>query len=37
MREIVAGPKKAPQEANAVLDSETKELVVTSEEIKSYI
>ena len=34
MREIVAGPKKAPQEAHAVIDKETNELVVSSEGIK---
>ena len=34
MREIVAGPKKAPQEAHAVIDNEKKELVVSTEGIK---
>ena len=34
MREIVAGPKKVKQEAHAVLDKATKELVVSNEGIK---
>ena len=34
MREIVSGPKKGKQEAHAVLDKETDELVVSSEGIK---
>ena len=34
MKEIVAGAKKRPQEAHAVLDVETKNLVVSTEEIK---
>ena len=32
--EIVAGPKKAPQEAHAVMDKEKDELVVSMEGIK---
>ena len=34
MQEIVAGPKKPKQEAHAVLDSNTGEVVVSNEEIK---
>ena len=34
MKDIVAGSKKRPQEAHAVLDVETKNLVVSTEEIK---
>ena len=34
MKEIVPGAKKRPQEAHAVLDVETKNLVVSREEIK---
>ena len=34
MREIVAGPKKAPQEAHAVIDKDMDDLVVSSEEIR---
>ena len=34
MRELVAGPKKAPQEAHAVLDKKKNELVVSTEGIK---
>ena len=34
MREVVVGKKKARQEAHAVVDEETKELVVSNAEIK---
>ena len=34
MKDIVAGGKKTPQEAHAVLDPETKEIVVDNESIK---
>ena len=34
MKDIIAGPKKAKQEAHAVADSETGEKVVSVEEIK---
>ena len=34
MKEIVAGPKKSQQEPHAVINSETKELVVGTDEIK---
>ena len=34
MREVVAGKKKAKQEAHSVKDKETGELVVSNEEIK---
>ena len=34
MKEIVAGPKKSHQEPHAVMDSETEELVVSTDEIK---
>jgi hypothetical protein len=34
MKEIVAGAKKRPQEAHTVLDVETKNLIVSTEEIK---
>ena len=34
MREAIVGKKKAKQEAHAVLDEETKELVVANSEIK---
>ena len=34
MKEVVAGPKKSQQEPQAVIDSETEELVVGTEEIK---
>ena len=33
MKDIVAGSKKRPQEAHAVFDVETKNLVVSTEEI----
>ena len=34
MREIVAGPRKAPQELHAVFDKDNKELIVSTEGIK---
>ena len=34
MRELVAGPKKQQQEANAVKDPKTGKTVVSSEDIK---
>ena len=34
MKDIVAGGKKTPQEAHAVVDPETKELVVANKNIK---
>ena len=34
MREVVAGPKKGGQEAQALIDSRSKELVVAGSEIR---